>query len=398
MNLLHLHLLACNQTEAPVGADRCRLEGMTDGAVHPPLRRNLRSGQALRLELTFAFEQSASVKLSGHDGPDRGACLGEISLGPGIVDSTTERFAGGGAEYSLQFCVEELSNPGDERWHSSGKDLINCRAGKGLPTAAKPADWFQLMPKLMELSESRGRGAWPYISKPELLADIQSKVTNPFAVNQGSTPFCGPAAIVFEFVSREPFYYLLACGALFEEGEFKARTKTVRASQKLRKSHVKSGVSVADWMLMATLRESENELFEIDQTSGSFAAGPTTPWEMKGWASEILLLENCEFESTFVYGEFEAMQMADAARRAGGVAFPLVHTSLLTGSTSSLSPTYPEHWISYLGNLEIDDGVWWRWDSGNIGFDCYSWGKKLRINAHEDLFEDCMWGVVTGRE
>ena len=54
------------------------------------------------------------------------------------------------------------------------------------------------------------------------------------------------------------------------------------------RSKVKNGISVADWMLMATLRDTENELFPISGDSGNYVMGISTPWEMKGWIFELL--------------------------------------------------------------------------------------------------------------
>jgi glycosyltransferase involved in cell wall biosynthesis len=49
---------------------------------------------------------------------------------------------------------------------------------------------------------------------------------------------------------------------------------------------------------------------------------------------------------------------------------------------------YLIHWMSYPGNLQIDNGVWYQHDSGQIRFDCYSWGWKHSVNLSEGPFED----------
>lgn len=145
---------------------------------------------------------------------------------------------------------------------------------------------------------------------------------------------------------------------------------------------------------MATLRDTENALFPIESTSGDFVMGLTTPWEMKGWTFEILGYDKVDYESTYFYGEFEAMQKAKRSRNQGGVAFLLIHSALLGKPAPAVD--YPDHWVSFLGNLFIDEGVWYRHDSGHIKFDCYSWGGKHHVDGGEGLFEDYMWGVVTG--
>jgi hypothetical protein len=146
-------------------------------------------------------------------------------------------------------------------------------------------------------------------------------------------------------------------------------------------------------MLMATMRDTENAIFDVEENSGPIA-GITTPWEMKGWGFEILGCNRVDFKSTSIYGEFEAMRKAERIRNQGGVAFLMIHSAMLGSSDPVMG--YPNHWVAYLGGLHIDEGIWWRWDSGHIKFNCYSWGRTMLVDLGEDPFEDYIWGVVTG--
>ncbi len=89
------------------------------------------------------------------------------------------------------------------------------------------------------------------------------------------------------------------------------------------------------------------------------------------------------------------MRRANVVRNRGGVAYLMIHTAILDRPDPFIG--YPNHWVSFLGNLVIDEGVWWYWDSGNIKFNCYSWGGSEPVNKGEGPFEDYMWGVVTGK-
>jgi hypothetical protein len=89
-------------------------------------------------------------------------------------------------------------------------------------------------------------------------------------------------------------------------------------------------------------------------------------------------------------------------REQGGVAFLMIHAAMLGKPDPFLS--HPNHWVSFLGNLVIDDGIWYQYESGNIKFNCYSWGltKNEQVGAFavdvgEGAFEDYFWGVVTGK-
>jgi len=236
-------------------------------------------------------------------------------------------------------------------------------------------------------------GVWPQISKSALIADLRTKCEDPYQVYQGITSLCGPAAIVFEFVQRDSAGYVTTCQTLYETGELVGATTTVKPSATLLNSKVHKGISVADWLLMATMRETENAIFRIDADSGDVALGLTTPWEMKGWARELLGFRKLSYTSTAMWGEFEAIRRAKIVREASGLAFLLVTASMIKGTAEPLV-AYPDHWVSFLGDLNIDDGVWYRWDSGHVSFSCYSWAAPKSVSAGEGEFEDCLWGVV----
>jgi hypothetical protein len=72
-------------------------------------------------------------------------------------------------------------------------------------------------------------------------------------------------------------------------------------------------------MLVATLRDAENALFPIEGEDQSAVmaqiAGITTPWEMEGWTSDLLGFDDARYESTYLFGEFDAMRDAHGAFR-----------------------------------------------------------------------------------
>lgn len=363
MRELLLKELKCNQTE-DWGADECRLEVRVDGVLQPPLKRSMNDGNKWTLNFSYKFKNKAEVKLFDEDWPDPDDKLGTLNLDLSLKNNATAFFKEDDADYILWYNVADVP------------------------------DVDPVEQALREFEVSEKPGVWQYIPKNELLADIRRTLSNPYCVQQGSTQFCGPAAIVFELVSRQPAKYVSICRALYETGKFQGRTKEVEPSENFRNSRVRSGISLADWMLMGTLRDTENAIFSVEESSGPVVMGVTTPWEMKGWIFEILGYDNIEYESTYFYGEFEAMQKAGRVRNQGGVAFLMVHSAMLGNAEPTVA--YPEHWVSYLGGLVIDDGVWYRWDSGHIKFDCYSWGRKIHVDLGEGPFEDYFWGVVTG--
>ncbi len=322
MRKVVLEMLKCYETE-DWGADECRLEVFVDSVLQPPLKRSMDDGEKWQLNRSYSFKEKVEVKLWDEDSPDPDDFLGSVVIDTSLGSGATASFTRDDANYKLWYSVVDIP------------------------------DVDPVQEAITKFEQSNKLGVWTYIPKNELIADIKRTVSDPLQnVAQGRTELCGPAAIVFELVSKQPHRYVEICQDLYELGRFRGRTKEVRPSQTLLGSRVRSSTTVADWMLMTTLRETENAIFPVEETSGPVAMGLTTPWEMKGWSYEILGYDQVEYESTYIYGEFEALRKAQKTRNQGGVAFLMIHSAMLGGSEPSLA--YPNHWVSFLGNLYID--------------------------------------------
>jgi hypothetical protein len=57
---------------------------------------------------------------------------------------------------------------------------------------------------LDSFEKSTQPGVWPNLDKKTIIADMRSRLADPFQVNQGGQPFCGPASILFELVRKQP--------------------------------------------------------------------------------------------------------------------------------------------------------------------------------------------------
>jgi hypothetical protein len=251
---------------------------------------------------------------------------------------------------------------------------------------------------ITNFEKSSTPGVWAIVEKKQLIAEMQLRLNDAFQINQGTQPFCGPAAIIFELVRKQPLRYIQICRSLFEKGSFQGKTKLIQASQLLRRSQGRLRMAPSDWMVLATLRESENTIFNIEVNTPEIIrnlAGMTKSWEMQGWIKELFDYRQVKTIHTYLFGEFAALEQAKAAINSGGVVFGLVTADGLLRDKKPFLPL-PTHWVSILGNISVKGGDWSDNDSGRISLDLYSWGKQFHINKDEDVFEDYFWGVVIG--
>ena len=253
---------------------------------------------------------------------------------------------------------------------------------------------------LDNFEKSAKAGVWSSIDKKTIIADMRSRLADPFHVNQGGQPFCGPASILFELVRKQPLRYVQICQSLFETGSFQGQTRRIETSPRLRSSRGRLQMAQADWMVLATLRDAENLIFSVDPEAPDIIrnlAGITKPWEMQGWTREVLGYPNVKHTITYIYGEVSALQQAAQIIASGGVTFALVTAEGLLQGKPPLLP-YPNHWITLLGNLSIKAASnFANLGSTHLSCDLYTWGQKKHIDVDQSPLENCVWGIVTGQ-
>jgi hypothetical protein len=255
--------------------------------------------------------------------------------------------------------------------------------------------------RLRAFENSLHPSAWRYLDKQDILQGIRSRLADPYRVKQGTQPLCGPAAVVFELLRKQPDRYVDICRSLYETGRFQGYTRPIIATPNLRRSHGNLRMESLDWMLLATLRDATNLMLPLRPKSPALLrnlAGMTTTWEMRGWVRELLGYGDTRTRHTPVKGEFAALQTADTTIATGGVAFALINAEGLLGSPSFLPHSfhrlYPSHWVTILGNIAIESDLL---KPRRVQFDIYSWGRKIHINTEAKNIKSYLWGIVIGQ-
>jgi hypothetical protein len=202
------------------------------------------------------------------------------------------------------------------------------------------------------------------------------------------TFLCGPASIIFALIQNNPVRYVQICQSLFETGSFGpplTKAKTFTASDSLRAQAPADNVPAIDWMLAATLREAENQLFPV-----SLKLGQLTLFDgMKLWATELLSYTQVEATTCYFYGEMDAVQKAQQAVSRGGMAFLLIDSVLLGQGVVVHVPT---HWIAVMEPMLITPKA-----PAHIHFYCFTWSDRRVVDMDQAAFNQCLYGVVTAQ-
>lgn len=251
----------------------------------------------------------------------------------------------------------------------------------------------QALAEITAFEQSPVPGVWRGLDKNQVAAQLRSRVNDPLTLNQGSQPFCGPAVIIFELIRRHPLYYVKICRNLFQIGGFHAQTGTwISASENLRNAEGNYRMPQVDWMILSTLRESENLVVPINPNAPDIVrnvGGMTKSWEISKWVKDILGYQKIQYKNTYLFGDLQAMQEVSEVLNSDGVALALINDGGLLRNQPPRIP-YPSHWISILGNISLTSPK-------SVQFEVYTWAKKMRVRVDEVTFKTHFWGVVIGQ-
>jgi hypothetical protein len=259
--------------------------------------------------------------------------------------------------------------------------------------------------RLSKFARSPQTGVWNHLDKQQIINDIRDRLNDPYQIQQGEQPFCGPAAVVFELIRKQPHRYIDICQSLYEHGSFEGFTKKIVAAGRLCRSYGNLRMAQADWMLLATLRDCANMLVPVHPKAPKIIreiGGMTKPWEISGWVRELLGYAVTKSHPTPLWNEFRALQEADSIINGGGVAFALINSQGLLGNNSFIASRfhriYPNHWVTIVGNILIDSPTQiTKKKRARVKFDIYSWGRKIHVNSDVATIRDYFWGVTIGK-
>ncbi len=266
-------------------------------------------------------------------------------------------------------------------------------------------DPISLEEQLIKFSRSTQTGVWNHLDKQQIINDLRDRLNNPYRIQQGEQPFCGPAAVVFELICKQPSRYIDICQNLYEHGSFQGYTKNFIAAGRLCRSYGNLRMAQADWMILATLRDCANKIVPVHPRAPKLIrelGGITKPWEISDWVRELLGYPQTQSHPTPISGEFRALQTANSIIADGGVVFALINSQGLLGNNSFLANSfhriYPNHWVTILGNISIQPSTKiTKHNHSRIEFDIYSWGRKIHVSTDAAAIKKFFWGVTVGK-
>lgn len=266
------------------------------------------------------------------------------------------------------------------------------------------------------------RNVWQKVDRGEVVRELRNRLRDPGVMRQNPTDLCGPYSVLMEFARRHPTRFVRGAAELLRAGVFTTQNgRTFVAEEDLRGRRVPGPVvAAAEWIYVATMRDSENVIDDVD--AGIGLEGATWPFEMKEWTEDVLGLR-AEYIPCWLGGELSAIRAGQRAVERGGVAFLLVDKNLVKsgeeeGEDDSEEEMWwrrrrhkpgeglqgyggwvhseddaipPDHYVVLLGELRgAAEG------GGAFGVLVWSFGYDYEIKGAADSFGEYLYAVITG--
>lgn len=240
----------------------------------------------------------------------------------------------------------------------------------------------------------------------QFISDLTARVKQPWLINQSSASLCGPAAFMYCLAKDAPNLYVKYVIDLYVLGRASINNLHVEPSENCRKGTIVSGTSniaFVDWIALASLRDSENSLFNYssvtDQASGITLPGILSKWfKLAGYCNV-----NSRASITWSQGP---THLVDAAISYQGNKNVCLFVSGKSLNSPFAVKIFPSHWIVMSDYLTFGDASHKDYSKKIedlkkeiISLPVYTWGTEKREwnpqNLSLDDFSSYYFGSVT---
>lgn len=184
-----------------------------------------------------------------------------------------------------------------------------------------------------------------------------SQIRLPAYPDQDRTSLCGPAAFFYALLMDRPDLYTRSILELWEKGQTTIGRLHIKPSHACCNpkdfSTLAPGdrIPPIDWIALASLRDSENELLNYDSPNDK-AAGITFPGALESWfvkAGASVLFDNIQLGSISLDRLLELLDFVGATHHV----VSLVNAAMVDGGVG----VGKNHWIVWAGTPETSNGV-----------------------------------------
>lgn len=255
------------------------------------------------------------------------------------------------------------------------------------------------------------------VSSQSMVNQLLKRIKNPYLIDQGYSSLCGPNVIMRCLAETRPIEYVSYVLDLYEFGEARIGNLVVKPSlaclnaSNKRVGSDKSSIIAADWIALASLRDSENGIFDYQSTNDQ-VSGITLPSTIEHWFKKIGYNNVVNRTNLFWDKGIDTLVKAQKAYASGHHVCLFINSKLVSLPFSTMLT--PNHWVVLSDNIKVDgkalhtipndelDDL----DEKQIEVKVSTWGQRqLKLDKRNaaskitaDEFTDYFFGYVAAKK
>lgn len=237
-----------------------------------------------------------------------------------------------------------------------------------------------------------GAQAWPKLDRAQIAAGLDQRIDNPSLINQGPLNVCGSAAIVYMLASHDPLRFVNIVQQVFEQGSASLGSETLTAGTDLRNNTPPANMEQVDWVLLSSMRDSENAIFDYEGNPSEDASAISTPGDLQHWMKSVLKCKDVDWQSAYVSGEMDVIRAAGAAAGAGKNVTLLIDAAMMKNLPKEGKIGSPNHWVVMKSDItEATD----EHQNQKVQFSVWTWGQSPEVlNLDKSVFIKTFYGAI----
>jgi hypothetical protein len=274
-------------------------------------------------------------------------------------------------------------------------------------------------------ARSGGGNLWKGMDRSRVANGALARIEDPDTINQREATLCGPAAFVHAIALDSPVDYANAIVHLFEDGRAtlggRGKTLVLKPSSDLLNYQLPatSEMLQADWIILASLRDSERWFFSYSSVTDR---GSTTPGELADWFEKAGYSDVREQTSAVFAPLFSWAQEASDLFRKGYKVCLNINTHVLYTEHQNESSWKAGHFVGLASPITINDqtiapfqacyyegrhrecstlGGGYDWDASTVSLKVFTWGELRNVPESGTLsarsFMKSFYGYVAGK-
>jgi hypothetical protein len=232
--------------------------------------------------------------------------------------------------------------------------------------------------------------------------EILDRQKNSGLINQSATPLCGIAVIAnliatyyktdFKYLVKDLFFYAEAFYGTIKY-VIKPRHSNTEQNYHLNPAgkNYPSGMPQADYVLLTSIKNSENKVLAFQQGGG--LGGATLPFELVHLLTKMMNAKEVKDKTALTGTGIDKMQYLydmEGDYMGGYDCLMLINSNMLSNTSDGM---FLNHWVSYKGGLMVDN------IKRTVVFQIFTWGlgNAKQYTMNQEVFINHFYGYVKTR-